>query len=134
MKRICILTLGLMLLTGCGTPLFRSVTTVLGSGLGAAAGNVVGKGKPEFAAGGAALGAAGSEILHHARSRAEQKAFRAGYEQALGDQSRAEYQRLQDQHRPVTPSVLRLPVPVPEHLSPDGVRRQATTRLVEIHQ
>ena len=121
-------------LTGCGTPLLRSTTAVLAGGAGAVGGTLLSKGRPEFAAGGAMLGVAASELIHHQKTRAEQKAFRAGYEQGLGEQARTEYWRLQQQHLPAPSPILRLAVPQPEQFTSDGVRLHPTTQFIEIHQ
>ena len=134
MKTFCLLSLGLLVLTGCSSPMLHGVTTVLAGGAGAAGGALLGKGRPEFATGGAALGVAASELFHHQKSVAEKKAFRTGYEQALGDQARSEYWRQLQQHLPTGPSLLRFPVPQPERITPDGVRLQPNTQFIEIHQ
>lgn len=127
-------SVGLVLLTGCGTPLMRSATGVLAGGAGATVGAIVGKGRPEYAIGGAMLGVAASELVHHQNTKAKNKAFWDGYETGLGEQARTEYWKLQQQHFPAPSPILRLSLPQPEQFSSDGVRLQPTTQFIEIHQ
>ena len=134
MKFHLVLFLTLLVFTGCSSPLLRPATTVIAGGAGAAGGSILGDGRPAPAALGSMLGTAASETFFGLKSGAEKKAHRAGYEQALGDQARSEYWRLQQQHLPDAPPVLRLPVPLPGRVAPDGVRIQPTTQFIEIHQ
>ena len=127
------LPLLLAALTGCSSSLVRPVSNALLSGGGAAAGSILGRGNPAAAAGGAALGSALSEGLFQWKTRSEQRAFQTGYQQALSDQIKGEYWRQQFQHLPAPSTTMSVPVPLPERVTPDGVRLVPSTEYIQIH-
>ena len=128
-----IILLGLLFtLTGCSRKLLRPVTTVLSGAAGGVIGSVLTDGRPAGAAGGAAAGVLLSETAHFAASKSRQRAFDAGYQQALSDQTKAQYWQQQFRHGPASPSALQLPVPLPERITPDGVRLVPSTELISI--
>ncbi len=121
------------LLSGCSSSLFRPLTTGLAATGGAALGSTLTRHSLAGAAAGAAGGVILSEGFQQLKSSSEKKAFQNGYQQALSDQIKEEFWRQQFQHLPSSSSTLQVPVPMPERITPDGVRLVPSTEFIPIH-
>lgn len=120
-------------LTGCSTPMLRPITNTLAATGGAALGSTLLRNRAAGAAAGAAGGVVLTESFFHLKSRAEQKAFKSGYEEALSDQIKTEFWRQTLRHQPSDGSFLQVPIPLPERVTPDGVRLVPATEFIPIH-
>lgn len=111
----------------------RPATTLVAGAAGGVIGGALSNGRPAGIAGGAAAGVLLSETAYHAASKSRQRAFDAGYQQALSDQMKAQYWQQQFRHWPAASPTFRLPVPQPERITPDGVRLVPSTEFITIH-
>lgn len=119
------------MLSGCSW--VRPLTNTLAATGGAALGSTLTHNSAAGAAGGAAGGLILSETFFHLKSKSEQKAFQSGYQQALSDQIKTEFWHQQLQHLPAPSSLMQIPVPLPERMTPDGVRLVPSTEFIPIH-
>ncbi len=107
-----------------------ATTTALGGYIGAKEGN----GKPESAALGAAAGFVVGETINYFSNKAQREAYLAGYEKGQSDAVKQQYWIARDNQRTRTDdgyeeALYEIPVPAHEH---DGVRREASTRIVRV--
>ena len=119
--------------TGCTSSLLRPATTVLAGAAGGVIGGALSNGRPTGIAGGAAAGVILSETAYYAASKSKQRAFDAGYQQALSDEMKSQYWQQQFRHWPASSPTLQLPVPRPERITPDGVRLVPSTEFITLH-
>ena len=120
--------------TGCTSSLMRPATTLVAGAAGGVIGGALSNGRPAGIAGGAAAGIALSESAYYAASKSKQRAFEEGYQQALSDQMKAQYWQQQFRHWPAASSTVQLPVPLPERMTPDGVRLVPSTEFINLHR
>jgi len=133
MKSKLLLLGAVLTCTGCTSSLLRPATTVLAGAGGAIIGGALSNGRPAGIAGGAAAGILLSETAHYAASKSKQRAFDAGYQQALSDEMKSQYWQQQFRHWPSPSPTLQLPVPRPGRITPDGVRLVPSTDYITIH-
>ncbi len=119
--------------TGCTSSFMRPATTLVAGAAGGVIGGALSNGRPAGIAGGAAAGVLLSETAHYAASKSKQRAFENGYQQALSDQMKAQYWQQQFRHWPASSSTVQLPVPLPERVTPDGVRLVPSTEYIKLH-
>ena len=134
MKLILLLLGSVLAFTGCSSPLLRPVTTALLSGGGAAVGSVVSRGHPVGAAVGGLGGAAISETAFHIKTKSEQRAYEAGRKEAFAAQVKSQYWQQQYRHWPAPSTTMELPVPLPERITPDGVRLVPSIEFIQVRQ
>ena len=120
--------------TGCTSSLMRPATTLVAGAAGGVIGGALSNGRPSGIAGGAAAGVLLSETAHYAASKSKQRAYDAGYQQALADEMKYQYWQQQFRHWPMPSPTLQLPVPRPERITPDGVRLVPSTEYITIHR
>ena len=125
--------IGAVLFTGCSSSLMRPATTLVAGTAGAVIGGALSNGRPAGIAGGAAAGVLLSETAYYAASKSKQRAFEEGCVLARSDQMKAQYWQQQFRHWPASSSTVQLPEPLPERVSPDGVRLVPSTEYIQLH-
>ena len=119
---------------GCTNPWGRVVTD---GAAGAAAGwaaSTATRGNPGYTALATVGGIGVAEGIRAWKIKGDEKAIRSERQARLGQETKAEYFRHQDDQRPhVSPSAL-LPVPLPSRVTKDGVHLEPATQWIEIHQ
>ena len=108
--------LAVLALAGCSSSPVRPVSNAIPSGRGVEGGS------------------GPSQGMFHLKTKSEQRAYQSGYQEALSDQIKDEYWRLQFRHRPDPSNSLSVPVLLPERVTPDGVRLVPSTEYIKIHQ
>lgn len=133
MKLKLLLLVAGLILTGCSSPLLRPATTVLSGAGGGAIGSVISRGHPAGAAIGAGVGAALSETAYYAVSKSRQRAIELEAQGRISDQMKSQYWQQQYRHWPRPSPTLQVPVPLPERITPDGVRLVPSTEFITLH-
>ncbi len=124
--------------SGSGSPgrTRNFATTATATAAGAYIGAREGDGKARNAALGAAVGFVAGETINYFSDKAQREAYLAGYEKGQSDAVKQQYWIARDnQRRRDEPddgyeeALYEIPVPASER---DGVRREATTRVIRI--
>lgn len=135
------LLLVLLLGSGCATSdgdsaaRTRAVaTTVATTAVGGYIGAKEGDGKPESAALGAAAGFILGETINYFSDKAQREAYLAGYEKGQSNAIKQQYWIARENQRLTTDdgydeTLYEIPIPASVR---DGVRREATTRVVRV--
>jgi hypothetical protein len=129
----------LFLLTGCaGFDAGRVVTdTALAAG-GAYLGDNLSDGDPLWSAAGAGGGVLLGETLHYSGERRRERSFTEGYHKGRSDAVKQQYWLMIDEHRAgpfsYEPAYSLFEIPVPEHVTGDGVIIQPHTRTIPIQE
>ena len=125
------------LLAGCaGTT--RVVTDTLGAGVGAIAGNKLGKGNPLITAAGAGAGVLLGETLNYANDNHAKKAFAEGFDKGRSDAVKQQYwvmvnQQKAEEGKAFDENISLYDIPVPEQRI-DGVLLKPTTKVLRIEE
>ena len=127
----------LSLLAGCaGTT--RVVTDTVGAGVGAIAGNKLGRGNPLLTAAGAGAGVLLGETLNYANNNHARKAYEEGFDKGRSDAVKQQYwlmvnQQKAEEGRPFDENISLFEIPVPEQRI-DGVILKPTTKILRIEE
>jgi hypothetical protein len=137
-KRTSLLLIVLpMLLTGCaGTT--RVVTDTVAAGVGAFAGDKLGKGNPLMTAAGAGAGVLLGETLNYANDNHAKKAFADGFNKGRSDAVKQQYwvmvnQQKAEEGKAFDENISLFEIPVPEQRI-DGVILKPTTKTLRIEE
>ncbi len=135
MKRVlCLFSLS-VLVTGCSAPLGRVLVDAGAGAGGAVIGNALSGGDLGFTALGGAGGVALAEGARELSERAKQRHARDTAESILGREAKSDYWRRQQEHRGKESSGSQFyPVPLPERVTPDGVRLEPGVQWIEIRK
>jgi hypothetical protein len=126
-----------LLLAGCaGTT--RVVTDTVAAGVGAFAGNKLGKGNPLITAAGGAAGVLVAETLNYANDNNAKKAYASGFDKGRSDAVKQDYWVMVNQQKAAEGHEFDEPVslydiPVPEQQI-DGVILKPTTKTLRIEE
>jgi hypothetical protein len=135
MKTLLFLTSALIfILTGCQSMPENAMQAASGA-VGAYIGHEVSDGKPEGAVLGAATGAVASTAFNHWKDTGEKKAYATGYESGRSDEVKRLYWISKRLHEGDDSGGLGrgfYEIPVPEHVTKDGVIIEQHTQVVEV--
>ena len=130
-------TLMLFLLAGCaGTT--RVLTDTVGAGVGAIAGNKLGKGNPLITAAGAGAGVLLGETLNFANDSHAKRAYVEGFDKGRSDAVKQQYwvmvnQQKAEEGKSLDENISLFEIPVPEQRI-DGVILKPTTKILRIEE
>ena len=126
-----------MLFNGCaGTT--RVFTDTLSAGVGAFAGNKLGKGDPLITAAGAGAGVLLGEALNYANDNHAKKAYAEGFNKGRSDAVKQQYwvmvnQKKAEEDKAFDENISLFEIPVPEQRI-DGVILKPTTKVLRIEE
>ena len=132
-----VLILALYLLSGCAETT-RVLTDTAGAGVGAIAGNKLGKGNPLLTAAGAGAGVLLGETLNYANNNHARKAYAEGFDKGRSDAVKQQYwlmvsQQKAEEGRSLDENISLFEIPVPEQRI-DGVILKPTTKILRIEE
>ena len=135
--KLLLATLMLSLLAGCaGTT--RVLTDTVGAGVGAIAGNKLGKGNPLITAAGAGAGVLLGETLNFANDSHAKRAYVEGFDKGRSDAVKQQYwvmvnQQKAEEGKSLDENISLFEIPVPEQRI-DGVILKPTTKILRIEE